>query len=602
MRFALALFATSLIVVTSAAAQNHPFGSHRVPYTAGAIFPNRANLDQTTADFYDDWKQRFLLQRCGSGRYVVATHTSSRNLTVSEGHGYGMILAALMAGHDPEARQIFDGMYAYFRDHPTEANPNLMAWNQTTSCRNAANANDSASDGDLDIAFALLVADKQWGSCGAIDYRGAALAVLSDIKTATLDTSGQYVLLGNWVSGSDNTYYPSTRSSDFMPDHYRAFADAAADPSWLALRNATFNLVSNLQSNASPTTGLLPDFVRDPLISPTPAPANFLESPFDGAYNYNACRDPWRLATDFLMSGDSRAHAAVQKINTWVRSATSNSPNLIQSGYQLDGTPLPGSDYLSMAFVAPLGVGAMVDAGNQPWLDSLWDRINNTPITEAGYYENTLKLLAMVVMSGNWWTPEAVAGGCLPTGTPACTNGGYINDLRVRVNGLNKANGKQRLNLSGRLFFPDGVPVASLADGAQILLEDLGAGSAALFALTTATVAVPPSTTSACNPTRDGWNEKTKATTYKNGSGALDAPACTPGSARGLRRIAYHSVSSREVKVAITTGDTTMASPIGPLRATLALGNTASASANGQCGLSRNVACSVSPTRASCQE
>src|SRR5262249_21862951 len=84
----------------------------------------------------------------------------------------------------------------------------------------------------------------------------------------------------------------------------------------------------------------------------------------------------------------------------------------IKSGYQLDGSMSPGADYLSMAFVAPLGVGAMVDAANQAWLNALWGLIVATPLADGGYYENTLKLLAMIVMSGNWWAPEAVATTC----------------------------------------------------------------------------------------------------------------------------------------------------------------------------------------------
>ena len=73
-----------------------------------------------------------------------------------------------------------------------------------------------------------------------------------------------------------------------------------------------------------------------------------------------------------------------------------------------------------MAFVAPLAVGAMVEAGNQAWLNALWDLVVTTPASVDGYYENTLKLLSLIVLSGNWWAPEQVAAGpCVaPTVTP----------------------------------------------------------------------------------------------------------------------------------------------------------------------------------------
>src|SRR4051812_44633647 len=112
----------SLAVLASlgvAAAQKHPFASHPSSYAPGTIAPNhvsQAALDQATRNFYDAWKARFLKQTCGAGRYVVEAKTQSGNLTVSEAHGYGMMLAALMAGHDPDARAIFDGMFTFFRE------------------------------------------------------------------------------------------------------------------------------------------------------------------------------------------------------------------------------------------------------------------------------------------------------------------------------------------------------------------------------------------------------------------------------------------------------------------------------------------------------
>jgi hypothetical protein len=431
MRFLRALAIVALaagavaIPVAAAAAPDHPFGSHPLTYTAGSIMPShvsQATRDQAVRDFYDAWKARFLKPGCGAGRYYVATATQAGNLTVSEGHGYGMILTALMAGHDPDAQVEFDGLFHYFRDHPTATHDHLMSWYQNTSCADAQ-GNDSAADGDLDIAFALLLADKQWGSCGTVNYLAEAQQVIADIEDGEADASARYVLLGDWVSPSDVQYYPATRSSDFMVDHYRSYAAATGDAAWSGLLDRTYTIVDAVQSGYSPATGLLPDFVQNPLTAPQPAAPNFLEGPNDGAYDYNACRDPWRLATDYLVSGDARAKTAVQRIETWIRGAAGEDPSAISSGYRLNGTMSPGADYLSMAFVAPLGVGAMVDAANQAWLNDLWDLVVATPITTDGYYENTLKLLAMIVMAGNWWAPEAVtAGPCIaPTFTPAAT-------------------------------------------------------------------------------------------------------------------------------------------------------------------------------------
>ncbi len=421
------MLALAVVPRAAAAADAYPFGSHPMSYAAGTIRPShvsQATLDQAVRDFYDAWKARFLEQTCGTGHWVVRTSTDAQNLTVAEGHGYGMMLMVLMAGHEPAAQQIFDGMFDYFRLHPTAFHDHLMGSYQDLSCTTPPGDFDSAADGDLDIAFALLLADRQWGSCGTVNYLLEAQRVIADIEDGDVDATKRYVLLGDWVGPSGSAkYYAATRSSDFMPDHTRSFEAATGDADWATLRDHTYAIVASLQADHAPTTGLLPDFVKNPLGTPAPVAGGFLEGPNDGRYSYNACRDPWRLAVDFVVSGEPRAKLAVEKINAWIRSATGDDPASIKSGYKLDGTMIGGADYTSMAFVAPLGVGAMVDGGNQAWLNDVWDLVVTTPASADGYYENTLKLLAMIAMSGNLWAPERVAAGpCVaPTLTPAPT-------------------------------------------------------------------------------------------------------------------------------------------------------------------------------------
>lgn len=575
-------------------AVNHPFGSHPFAYTAGTIQPNHVTQpaqDQAVRDFYDAWKAEYVKEACGTGRYVVASNTQPGNLTVSEAMGYGMMIMALMAGHDPDTKRIFDGMYAHFRAHPSIFFDDLMAWNQNKSCADVEGG-DSASDGDLDIAFALLLADKQWGSCGTIDYGAAALEVLADIKAGELNPGGDYVLLGDWATPSVPTYHNSTRSSDFMPDHLRAYAAVTADTVWTDVLDTTYGIVDNIQDNHSPTTGLLPDFIVNPLGSPAPAAPGFLEGDNDGAYDYNACRDPWRISTDYLVSGDARAKTAVEKITTFFRGATGNNPDNIESGYQLNGTLSPGADYRSMAFVAPLGVGAMVDSANQAWLNDIWDLVNATSLSSEGYYENTLKLLSLIVMSGNWWTPPGVSGGCVPDSTPLCTDGGYISALSIKVGGVLAGPDRQSLNVKGKIFFPLGIPVpAPYNDGAQILIEDLGNGSSAIYELSRFTTSIPPASAGTCDAGRDGWSVTPSRTLYKNGSTALNPPVCTAGTSAGLTRLKYKPRTTSDLDFQAIAKRTTIANPVGPLQATLVLGATQTASDNGACGLSSAIPC-----------
>jgi endo-1,4-beta-D-glucanase Y len=271
---------------------------------------------------------------------------------------------------------------------------------------------DSAADGDLDIAFALLLADRQWGSCAGIDYRSEALEVIGAVRDRVLDTQHRYVLLGDWVAPNSGQYYDATRSSDLISDHFRSFGAVTGDALWAGLVDSSYGIIAWVRNVYSFNKGLLPDFITSPLSLPRPAPAGFLQLTKDSTYGYDACRIPWRIGTDYLVSGDARAKSEVLALTTWIEGATGGDPHKIAAGYHLDGSPSEGSNYLTMAFAAPFGVAAMADQQHEPWLNALWTLIADAP--SQGYYEDTLQLLSMIVMSGNWWSPEARPAVCAP--------------------------------------------------------------------------------------------------------------------------------------------------------------------------------------------
>ncbi|MEJ2033699.1 MAG: glycosyl hydrolase family 8 [Deltaproteobacteria bacterium] len=400
-----------------------PFPQH-VVYAQGTIKPNvdQQKLDEAAKAFYDDWKARYLKNDCGSNQYYTwfdsnqgKNNAATDTISVSEGQGYGMIIVAYMAGYDRNAKKYFDGLYSFYKAHRSKtAGSVLMAWNQVVGCHDApetgtSNGNDSATDADMDIAYALLLADRQWGSGGAVNYLSEAQKIIKDIMHYDINPFTRAPKLGNWAFPEDHEYF-ATRSSDLIMDHFRAFQNISGDKKWGAVIDKCYYLIERMQKKFSPRTGLLPDFIVNTNGLPGPAGPNLLESAYDGSYYLNACRTPWRIATDYLVSGDIRAKRALDRINSWFRNTTKGNPELIKAGYHLSGENLPGNDYMSAEFVAPLAVSAMVDAGNQRWLDRLWSFILKKNIEEfqvgpKNYYENTLKLLALITLSGNWWAP-----------------------------------------------------------------------------------------------------------------------------------------------------------------------------------------------------
>ncbi|MBB5371729.1 MULTISPECIES: glycosyl hydrolase family 8 [unclassified Janthinobacterium] len=395
-------------VVTSLAPQ---------PYTAGTIRPNhvtQAQLDQQRLSFYQQWKNKYIAQECGAGRYFVKVNadgkfsgggTQNGTLTISEAHGYGMLISVLMADEDPGAKTVFDGMVAYFRDHQASSGPGLMAWNQIVGCGNSSDGSSSATDGDLDIAYALLLAHRQWGSTGAINYRQEAQTVLNAIMAREVHPSGKHLLLGDWT-GTTGKYGYSTRTSDFTMSHLAAFAASTGDARWSAVRDRSYAIIDTLRTSYSPQTSLVPDFVVNLNIAAKPAASNFLEGTTDGQYSWNASRYPWRVALDYLVYGDQRAFNALTPFNAWARTQTGNNPAKFASGYKLNGTPIKANETNELAFVSALGVAAMIAPENQAWLNAIWTNVQGRTLQQEDYYGNSLKMLTMIGMTGRWAKPQ----------------------------------------------------------------------------------------------------------------------------------------------------------------------------------------------------
>ncbi|WP_112267725.1 glycosyl hydrolase family 8 [Lentzea terrae] len=381
----------------------YPFGSRQQPYTAGVLRPSgsTSTLDAAVVDYYQRWKSAFLRHNCNSAWSQVwaadADHTY-----VAEAQGYGMVIVATMAGADPDARRIFDGFVKWKIDHPSVIDPDLMASEQNDQCV-SVNGGDAATDGDLDVAYALLLADRQWGSTGTYNYKQLAIRHINAIKRSEINPSTQLLRPGDWATTSDPRYYV-TRSSDWMADHFRAFRKATGDPAWDTIRNAHQNLMTTMQQNFAPSTGLLPDFVERTNSTPRPPAGKVLEDEVgDGKYWWNACRVPWRIGADAVTSGDAKSLAAARKLNSWAKSKFGGNPGNIRVGYHLNGTQI--SSEVSAAYTAPFAVAATTDSGSQAWLDALWNKMLSTSFGSSEYFAASIQLQVMITVTGNHWVP-----------------------------------------------------------------------------------------------------------------------------------------------------------------------------------------------------
>jgi Endoglucanase Y len=397
---------------------NHPFPNHTT-YSKGSIKPSQSSqseLDKSVVKFYDTWKKSFIKSDCSDpGMYYVYTDEGDvKNgvpvVCVSEGQGFGMLIMPMMAGYDKDAQRIYDGMYRFVVANPTAQSKDLMSWSILKGCRinarksNDAGDNNSATDGDLDIALSLFLADAQWGSNGAINYKEEGIKRVKAILKHEINQQKHTILLSDNNVPGDYDFF-DIRTSDFMPTHLKVFNKYYPNPEWSKVVDRTYQIFGAIQKKYSPKAGLIPDFITFRSNKYAPAGANYLESVNDGSYYYNACRVPFRVGLDYILNGDERAKQLVDPMITWLQAKTKNNHKNIYAGYRLNGTPIPRYNYAAPSYVSPFVVGSMVNSNNQLWLNKGWSYVSAFDAKEYQYYENTIHMLSLLVLSGNFWLP-----------------------------------------------------------------------------------------------------------------------------------------------------------------------------------------------------
>jgi endo-1,4-beta-D-glucanase Y len=329
-----------------------------------------------------------------------------------------MIIFALMGDKDR-----FDNLNQFRKAKPSTytSNSKLMTW-EVFKLSASGGEDDAATDGDLDNAYALLLAYKQWGG----SYLDEAITLINAIESSEMHTNRR-TALGDWDSKSGT----NSRSSDWMPGHFRAFYEATGKEFWKGAADTVYALLARRYNNS---TGLIADFTygnnADPDTRTGTQASGGTEEPNGWRYSYNACRDPWRLATDYAHHGTVAAKTQIDKISTWIRGATNNNPENVKDGYDLDGKAFGG--YARQCFVAPFAAGMIANSDNQTALNNFYGSGIQGSVSSEDVYDDAIRLLCMLLISGNWWAPYSSGGGPGPIDPPNPPVGG----------GLDLANGE----------------------------------------------------------------------------------------------------------------------------------------------------------------
>lgn len=312
--------------------------------------------------------------------------------TVSEGIGYGMLISVIFGD-----KTTFDALHKFARSYPayavnTQYVNTLMDWMIKVDFTSGGGGYN-ASDGDMDIALAYLMANRQWGSAGTVNYYNEALNTIAALKALDFASNG---VMWDW-------YHDLSRTSDYMTGHFRSFKKATNDTFWDNAVTNSLSLISSVISSASPSAHLPPDWIYQPFTSPQPSPGGLIESSFEGQYGSNAVRDSMRWGVGYLFSGNTSEHDLASNIVTEIKTVASNDVNQTSWLYDLTGAPTGAHLYYEPTQDACTMVGAMVDVAHQTWLNDCFAKL--TASYNTGYYAAELSLISMIIASGNWWIP-----------------------------------------------------------------------------------------------------------------------------------------------------------------------------------------------------
>jgi cellulose synthase/poly-beta-1,6-N-acetylglucosamine synthase-like glycosyltransferase/endo-1,4-beta-D-glucanase Y len=152
------------------------------------------------------------------------------DVTTSEGQGYAMLRAVWS-----NDRPTFDAVWRWTRDHLQTRPDKLLSWKWKDAVLDA----NAATDADVDVALALVLASRRFGD---ERYGREALALLDDVwNLETVEAGGRrWPTGGNWAPGER---YPTIHVGYLAPNAYEVFAAVDARHPWKELVRSAYDLL-----------------------------------------------------------------------------------------------------------------------------------------------------------------------------------------------------------------------------------------------------------------------------------------------------------------------------------------------------------------------
>jgi endoglucanase len=303
--------------------------------------------------------------------------------TVSEGIGYGMLISVYMDNAQNNTKADFDGLWAYYQAHADDYG--LMHW--MTKGFGAIAQSNAASDADLDVALALLLAYKQWGNA---EYLTAALSLIEKIRLYEFSQNGLLRPGDAWETPRNASYF------SFVAFELFSQVDTEHSAFWVQARDQHYQYIIASQNSS---TGLIANWTNDAGAPANPGTGYVLWDHF----GFDAIRVPWRAAWAWLWFGHTEANTIASAISTWIAGKTGGDALQIRSVYSLAGTAhSTHAGYTAgPAFIGAFATATMTTS-NQDFLNATYSQMRGQISGEdALYYQSSLQVLYALLLTGN---------------------------------------------------------------------------------------------------------------------------------------------------------------------------------------------------------
>jgi endo-1,4-beta-D-glucanase Y len=382
----------------------------KYPFPRNASYPKgiKAASDYASSSdvqaAYNSFLSRYETGTCG-GETCARITFDDPTYTVSEGIGYGMLIMVYMDNATNNTQTKFDNLWKYFKANRNKNG--VMNWKIqgfTNSC--SGNNCNGASDAELDVALALMMAYKQWGT---ESYLTDAKTLIEAIYTHEISKTNKGLIKpGDQWEPFYNSSYVSTAALEVFKN--------ASSSNWDEAITANLNMV---KANANATSGLASDWCD--------ASGNPVNGNSSIKFGYDAVRTPYRMALSYAWFGHSQAKTVNDMVANWAttKNPIKGNPLQIKDGYNVDGSELGAWNVAT--YVGALASAGMADAKYQTWVNEASAQLMGAA-NGSGYYHSSLKVLYGLLLTGNmnnFWSGSVIPTPTIPTYalTTSATNG-----------------------------------------------------------------------------------------------------------------------------------------------------------------------------------